>query len=171
MRITWGLCCALALAACTSADHGSSKSVDAPSGFICGDGICAAAEVNTCPQDCGTTGGQINTSCGDGTCNGTETPATCPQDCSTGGQGSNTGSGSGSGAVNCSDQNTVLACFGCLLANTCMPPLDAATCQSCLGAGLGSGSGLGSACPTGCNCDGVCDPGETSAACPLDNCP
>lgn len=50
----------------------------------CGDGICDALEnfscqpndpnCIACPQDC-------NNTCGDGTCEGTESPQSCPQDC------------------------------------------------------------------------------------------
>ncbi|RME20293.1 MAG: hypothetical protein D6806_16665, partial [Deltaproteobacteria bacterium] len=50
----------------------------------CGDGTCDAAageDTVTCPADCGTT-------CGDGVCNGTESPLDCPQDCGTCGNGS-----------------------------------------------------------------------------------
>jgi hypothetical protein len=49
----------------------------------CGDGTCDAAggeSTATCPLDCGT-------ECGDGTCNGDESPVSCPQDCGTCGNG------------------------------------------------------------------------------------
>ncbi|MGE5182465.1 MAG: hypothetical protein ACM31C_10405 [Acidobacteriota bacterium] len=160
----------LALGAC-SASSGTGGGADA-TGPRCGDGVCASSEVNSCPQDCGSPSGN-NAVCGNGFCETGETSASCPTDCGLG-SGSGSGSGSGtSGTLNCSDQNTVLACAACLALSTCTPPYDANSCQACLGGGLGSGlgSGVGSGCPTGCNCDGVCDPGETSAQCPLDNCP
>ena len=49
----------------------------------CGDGTCDAAggeTTVTCPLDCGT-------QCGDGACNGDESPVDCPEDCGTCGNG------------------------------------------------------------------------------------
>ena len=44
----------------------------------CGDGTCNGTETKTsCPADCGS----ASTYCGDGTCNGTESQSTCPSDC------------------------------------------------------------------------------------------
>ncbi|MBF0492451.1 MAG: hypothetical protein HQM15_06695 [Deltaproteobacteria bacterium] len=44
----------------------------------CGDGICNGTETpDTCPADCGPPAPR----CGDGICNGSETPRTCPSDC------------------------------------------------------------------------------------------
>jgi hypothetical protein len=173
MRINTGIVCvvaALAVAAC-SWGSGSSNSggptPDAPgTAATCGDNICAASEVNYCPQDCGSGGGgNQNAVCGNGQCETTkgESATSCPSDCGGGnGSGSGSGNGSNTGSLNCSDQNVLLACFACIATNVCTPPEDAVSCQACLGGGLGSGA---------CNNDGVCDTGETSAACPLDNCP
>lgn len=177
MRITLGLFCALVLGfACSSTDHGSGKTPDAPAGFVCGDGVCAASEVNNCPQDCGQ---QVGAVCGNGMCESSkgETSQSCPADCGSSGSGSSGGSGSGSSTFDCNDPNTQFGCLACELLQQCNAPYDAVSCAACggigsgFGSGFGSGSGLGSACPTGCNCDGVCDSGETSANCPLDNCP
>jgi hypothetical protein len=45
---------------------------------VCGDGVCNGTETSvTCPADCPTS------VCGDGVCNGTETSVTCPADCPT----------------------------------------------------------------------------------------
>lgn len=71
---------------------------DAPSGPVCGDGVCAAGE--SCPSDCATgpvcgngacEAGETASSCasdcgspsacGDGVCNGGETQSSCPGDC------------------------------------------------------------------------------------------
>jgi hypothetical protein len=46
----------------------------------CGDGTCNGTETcSTCPSDCGA----CPPSCGDGTCNGSETCSTCASDCGT----------------------------------------------------------------------------------------
>jgi len=158
---------ALAVGACSwgSGSGSGNTSADAAGAAVCGDNICAATEVGFCTQDCGNGGnhngsngsnGQQTAVCGNGQCETTlgESATSCPSDCGGGG-----GSGSGSSALNCSDQNVLLACFACIATNVCTPPEDAASCQACLGGG------------GPCNNDGVCDPGETSAACPLDGCP
>jgi hypothetical protein len=50
-----------------------------PDAPSCGDGTCNGTETkSSCPEDCGTA-----TFCGDGTCNGTETKTSCPEDCGT----------------------------------------------------------------------------------------
>jgi hypothetical protein len=52
-------------------------------GTSCGDGSCNGSETcSSCAQDCGSC-----TSCGDGSCNGSETCSSCAQDCGTCGGG------------------------------------------------------------------------------------
>jgi hypothetical protein len=174
MRINSGIVCvlaALALGAC-SWGNGSGPGNTSPDAapVVCGDMICAASEVHSCPQDCGNGGngsGNQQAVCGNGQCETTlgESATSCPSDCA-GGGGSNTGSGGGGGALNCSDPNTIIGCGLCSAAMICTAPYDAVSCAACGGGGLGSG--LGGA---NCNNDGMCDPGEDSATCPLDNCP
>jgi hypothetical protein len=141
---------------------------------MCGDNVCASSEVGYCPQDCGDSGSNTQQAvCGNNQCETTlgESATSCPDDCG-GGQGSGSGSGSGSGGggtLDCSDQNTLISCAGCIITGVCTPPADQASCEACLGGGLGSG--LGSGLGGNCNNDGVCDPGEDSATCPLDACP
>lgn len=175
MRLNTGIVCvvaALAVAACSSGSGSSNPGPDASSsnGAVCGDNVCAATEVNSCPQDCGTGGNNSAAVCGNGQCETTkgESATSCPSDCSGNTGGSNTGSGGGggSGALNCSDQNTLLACFACIATNVCTG-VDANSCQACLGGG--GGSGLGSGCVGGAP-NGTCDAGETNATCPFD-CP
>src|SRR5258707_1604300 len=82
----------------------------ATSGAHCGDGTCAASEVNNCPADCGGGSNQgSNAVCGNGQCETTkgETAASCPSDCMS------QGSGSGSGSGMCPADPT--ACLGCIL--------------------------------------------------------
>jgi hypothetical protein len=159
------LCLVAALAACGSSGS-STPSSDAASvhpnnGTVCGDGVCAATEVTSCPQDCGTGGngsGSNNTTnnpvCGNGICEAGETSVTCPSDCPS-------SNGNGSGALNCNDENTLVECLACLSANVCTG-VTVSGCEVCaLGSGLGSGA---------CNFDGVCDPGENASNCPTD-CP
>ncbi len=45
---------------------------------VCGDEVCQGNEPTTCPEDCG----NPELYCGDGICNGDETPESCPADCS-----------------------------------------------------------------------------------------
>ena len=175
MRHKTGIVCvvaALAVAACSwgNGSGSSNPAPDASSGgaAVCGDNVCAATEVNTCPQDCGSGGNNNSAVCGNGQCETTkgETATSCPSDCSGSSGGSNTGSGGGSSALNCSDQNTLIACIACVATNVCTG-VDANSCQTCLGGGLGSGTGTGC---TGGVPDGVCDSMESNATCPLD-CP
>lgn len=63
---------------------------------VCGDGMCDASEIQTCPKDCG--GGAI---CGDGLCEGNES-VTCPKDCG-GGMCQQTGDVCGSDTDCCSN--------------------------------------------------------------------
>lgn len=174
MRHKTGIVCvvaALAVAACSwgSGSGSSTPGPDASIGggnVVCGDNVCAASEVNNCPQDCGSGGGGGGNQavCGNGQCETTlgESATSCPSDCG-GGQGSGSGGGGGGGQLNCSDPNTQIGCLLCTTLQMCTAPYDAVSCAAC-----GSGSGSGS---LPCNFDGVCDPGEDSATCPLDNCP
>jgi len=150
---------ALAVGACSwGAGSGSGNtSPDAANAPMCGDNVCAATEVNSCPQDCGNGGngsnGQQNAVCGNGQCETTkgESATSCPSDC--GGGGSNaqpvcgngqceTGEtsatcpsdcgGGGSGALDCNDPNVLLACITCLGGGGCVN-VDMAGCTTCLG--------------------------------------
>jgi hypothetical protein len=136
----------------------------------CGDNVCAASEVNSCPQDCGNGGGgNQNAVCGNGQCETTkgESATSCPSDCS-GGNGSGSGSGGGNTSLNCSDPNTQIGCLLCTGLGMCTAPYDANSCAAC-GGGLGSGGGSGLGCVGGVP-NGVCDPGEDANNCPFD-CP
>jgi hypothetical protein len=167
MRASSGIVCAVAGAlsfavACSWGGASSNNtSPDAASTTRCGDGVCAASEVNSCPADCGTHGSgsgsgsnQQNAVCGNGTCEQGETAASCPSDC---------GGGSGSGSGNCPADPT--SCISCLIdATMCPAGMDATSCFACLfGGGADAGCDGGAA-------DGVCEADETNATCP-DDCP
>jgi len=151
---------------------------------VCGDGVCASTELNTCASDCGQqptcngdgqcqpneTTASCPTDCGqqascnnDGTCQANETNASCPNDC-------NDGSGS---AGNCPADTQ--ECYLCAIAGQgCPAGLDQDACTACL---LGGGSGSGgfgddSAC-TGGAPDGTCDATEEMALPPtcISDCP
>jgi len=138
---------------------GPDASVGGGGGPVCGDGVCAASEVGSCTNDCGTGGGNNNPPapvCGNSTCETGETSASCPNDCGGGG-----GSGGGSGGACPANQQD---CFGCILDPTMCPSgHDMNSCLNCI---LGGGGGGGGAC----NNDSVCDPQEmldpTCADCP-----
>ncbi len=124
---------------------------------VCGDNICSATEVDTCPQDCGphtgptpvdagTTGTAV---CGNGTCDPGEDATTCPTDC--------VGTGSGTPGPCPADVTT---CAGCAFTGTgCPAGQTQASCLTCLLSGLGSGGGDDSGC-TGGAPDGTCDATE-----------
>ena len=167
MRASSGIVCvvasALSFAVACSWGGAASKdgTPDASSTARCGDGVCAASEVNNCPADCGTgsngsgSGSNTGAVCGNGTCENGETNTSCPSDCT----------GSGSGSSNCPSDVTV--CFACLIdATMCPSGLDATSCLTCIAGGLGSGTG---GCDGGTP-DGTCQPDETNATCPQD-CP
>ena len=170
MMRTTGILCALVLAACSwgnSDPNGGGHGADAATAPVCGDGVCAASEVNSCMQDCGGNGSNNNNPvCGNGQCETTkgETAKSCPSDCMTG-----NGSGSGSGMGMCPTDPTT--CLSCIFDPTMCPAgLDQNACIQCafgsgLGSGLGSGMGSGN-----CNFNLTCDAGETNATCPTD-CP
>jgi hypothetical protein len=168
MRIRSGIICALtgaSLFVACSFGGSSGPEPDASTGgggAHCGDGVCAASEVNSCPSDCGGGGSNQNAVCGNGMCETTkgETAQSCPSDCMTTGGGS----GSGSGGGMCPADQT--ACINCIIDMTqCTGGLDQNTCFTCLLGGLGSGGGGGSGA---CNFNLMCDPGEDASTCPTD---
>ncbi|QSQ12194.1 tenascin-X [Myxococcus landrumensis] len=58
---------------------GGTEPMCQPCAYICGDNVCDTANgesINTCPEDCTPT-----PSCGDGSCNGSETSSSCAADC------------------------------------------------------------------------------------------
>ncbi len=111
----------------------------------CGDGICGGSDVEDCkecPQDCGfCAGAYAPFGCGDGWCYGGETCATCPADCG------------GCGDYACACKTDAACCSG---------TFDFA-CQTACSKCLESGS----KCPVSACGDGVCA-GETAATCPTD---
>ena len=120
MMRTRGLSCALVLSAILVAcSWGGSQSngADAASGAHCGDGICEASEIDSCPADCGSGSGSGTTTsvCNhDGVCQAAdgETAANCPSDC--GSTGSDQGSDQGSGSDDCSSAQVQSDCEMCL---------------------------------------------------------
>ena len=172
MRTKTGFVCvvaALAVGACSwgSGSGSSTPGPDASFGggnAVCGDNVCAASEVGNCTQDCGNSGSNTQGYvCGNGQCETTlgESATNCQTDCG-GGQGSGSGSGGGNTSLDCNDPNTQIGCLLCTTLQMCTSPYDATSCAAC-------GGGSGGSLP--CNFDGVCDPGEDSATCPLDGCP
>jgi hypothetical protein len=162
MRINRGLFIVLfgasVIVACSfGGSQGNDPTPDASTGggAHCGDGTCAASEVNNCPADCGSGGpGSGAAVCGNGQCETTkgETSASCPTDCSS--QGSGSGSGSGSGVCP-ADPNE---CLNCILGMGCPTGLDANGCITCI---IGGGGGA-------CNFNFMCDAGEDANTCPTD---
>ncbi|MFT3700629.1 MAG: hypothetical protein QM831_46220 [Kofleriaceae bacterium] len=150
-----------------SQDHTNDPQPDAATAAHCGDGVCAASEVSTCPADCGggsNQGSGSNTSavCGNGTCENGENSTNCAADC---------GTGSGSGSGTC-DSNTAIECAFCLAADptgaACTAlGLDPTMCMAC---SSGFGSGFGDLGCDGGAADGTCESDESNATCPSD-CP
>lgn len=146
---------------------------DGQSQNVCGDGVCAAAEVGLCTNDCGN-GGNNNGGavCGNGMCETTlgENGGTCLMDCNSG-PGSGGGSGGGGGSTTC--PTDPIECLFCTFdPSLCMGGLTQATCQACIGGGGGGGGGFGDAFCEGMAADGTCNAGagEDATTCPSD-CP
>ncbi len=182
------VCAVASLGACAggnSSDDGTADGTPAPDARpvvapVCGDSVCAPAEMGSCQADCGTPA-----ACGNHTCDGGETTATCPTDCpasavcgdstcdAANGETSSTcpadctASGGGTCPADVND------CTFCAIAGQMCPAgLDQSSCLACLaggGGGGGSGSGGLGMC-TGGIPDGMCVAPETNATCPLD-CP
>jgi len=166
MRASSGIVCAVAGAlsfavACSWGGSSDSNTADASSTTRCGDGVCAASEVNSCPADCGMhgsgsgSGSNHNAVCGNGTCEQGESSTSCPSDC---------GQGSGSATGTCPADPT--ACLTCIFDPTMCPTgQDMTSCLACVFGGLGSASGCDGGAP-----DNVCQADETNVTCPQD-CP
>ncbi|CAN5289398.1 hypothetical protein BH11MYX1_BH11MYX1_48290 [soil metagenome] len=136
----------------------------ATSGGHCGDGTCAANEVNSCPADCGQgsnagsgsgSGSGTATCNNNGTCDAGETTANCAGDCP---------------AANSACPTDVTQCAICAISGTSCPTgLDMTSCLACLVPGGGGGSGLGSGLDILCDggaANGSCNPAtETAATC------
>lgn len=161
-------------AACSfggSQDHTQDPQPDAATAAHCGDGVCAASEVSSCPVDCGNGSnqgsGSGNLTCNNnGSCENGETAQSCPADCGT-------GSGSGGGGSGTCDTNELTICALCLAADPsgaacAIAGYTADECNACLAGGLGSGFG-DLACDGGA-ADGTCEADESNATCPSD-CP
>ncbi len=169
------------LAACSFGNTSGTPTPDANHVPSCGDGICAASEVDNCPADCGTHAAPDagTAMCGNGTCDTGENANNCPVDCS--------GAGSDAGTMGACDQQ---ACLTCITGGACPPGYDANSCLTCL-----IGGGGGSACNVNFTCnigdditmcfaciiagdtacdgnspDGTCEADESNATCPTD-CP
>jgi hypothetical protein len=168
MRMTSALVfvCASFVAACSwgegSGDDGAGGGGGVDAAVIsamCGDGVCAASEIGSCTNDCGSGGGTTNPFCGNSTCDTGETTSSCPSDC---GGGGGSGSGSGSSTACPSD---VQECLFCAIAGQMCPAgMDMTSCTACIGGG--GGGGLGN-CSGGMP-NGMCDAGEDATSCPFD---
>ncbi|MFT3696959.1 MAG: hypothetical protein QM831_27705 [Kofleriaceae bacterium] len=124
----------------------------------CGDGTCQDSEsIDSCPGDCFT--------CGDGECTSpTETAETCPQDCVICGDGV---CSPGETAKTCDDDCTMCGdglCTGNETVDNC--PAD---CDKC-GDGACTGAETVTSCAADCSVcgDGMCTGAETTTACPSD---
>ena len=145
MRSSSGIVCAVAGAlmfavACSwggASDPNSHADANSSSAAVCGDGTCAASEINNCPQDCGTgmhgsgggsgsgsgSGSNVAGFCGDGTCQANEDATTCSVDCQ--------GTGSGAGTLDCNDPNAAILCLECEILQMCSGGADANSCAAC----------------------------------------
>ena len=110
-----------------------------PKDCACGDGVCAPAEVGSCPKDCKTCNNGVCehwespstckadcAACGDGWCSAGETALGCPKDCA--GRCPDTAAYSGAYRV-CGDG--VCTSSGCADPETCLTcPQDCGACQA-----------------------------------------
>ncbi|HEY4242380.1 MAG TPA: hypothetical protein VGM88_21330 [Kofleriaceae bacterium] len=163
------------VAACSNSNNGSNQAAPDAAPVICGDGVCAATEVNSCQADCGI---GPNSGCAGGNPDGDcqmdmgETAANCRSDCDgvqpqpDGGTNPQPDAGTnptdgGSTTLNCQDPNTEIACILCIGGLGCTG-VDETDCEACFGGGL-------SLCDGGA-ADGICESDEDDTTCPED-CP
>ncbi len=153
---------------------------------VCGNRICEAGEVHTCPQDCPLCGNGVcdasesvasctpDCYCTNGTCDAGESTAVCPADCPY---------APVCGNAACEPQESIATCLSdCYCTNgTCDAGETAQTCpQDCpanpvCGNGTCEPGETAQTCPQDCPANpvcgnGTCEPGETSQTCPAD-CP
>jgi hypothetical protein len=132
----YALATAVVISACSFGNTSGQQQVDAAHEVpTCGDGVCAASEVDNCPVDCGTHAAP-------------DAGTTQPDAGTTGGD---------AGVMGTCDPT---ACITCITGGACPTGYDATSCITCLLGGSGSGSGSGS-----CNMDFVCDIGEDITSC------
>jgi len=141
---------AAVLGACAGGGDDPAPAPDAqsnPNVPVCGDGTCAAAEVNACAQDCGSTATPV---CGNQMCETGESTANCPNDCSAGvpvcgdatcdmagGENSTNCPGDCGGQQGGTCPADPTACFTCAFEGTgCPAGHDMTTCFECILGGI-----------------------------------